>query len=73
MQNKMTNDRLVRLVDIIGATAFNIPPIIPVSRSTWLSGVKSGMYPQPFKIGRSAVAWKLSEVMELVDNGVSLA
>jgi prophage regulatory protein len=68
----MKNDRLVRLVDIIGSRARDITPIIPVGRSTWLNGVSSGIYPQPLKIGKCAVAWKLSEVMALVETGAAL-
>jgi prophage regulatory protein len=62
------NDRLVRLTDIIGTNGNNA--IIPVSRSTWLSGVKQGRYPQPIKIAKNAVAWRLSEVLKLVNGEV---
>lgn len=43
----------VRLTNIIGNAKSNPPilPIIPVSKSTWWAGVKSGRYPQPVKLG----------------------
>lgn len=44
-----------------------IPPLIPVSRTTWLDGVKSGRYPQPVKIGARAVAWRVEAVRELIE------
>lgn len=42
-----------RLHQITGRPARNghpaIPALIPVSRSTWWAGVKSGRYPQPVR------------------------
>ncbi|WP_082497692.1 AlpA family transcriptional regulator [Pseudorhodoferax sp. Leaf267] len=43
-----------------------IAALIPVSRTTWLEGVKAGRYPQPVKIGLHAVAWRSSEVLALL-------
>lgn len=39
---------------------------IPVSRTSWLAGVKSGLYPKPLKIGLRAVAWRASDIRALV-------
>jgi predicted DNA-binding transcriptional regulator AlpA len=36
--------------------------IIPVSRSTWYRGVKSGLYLQPVKLGLRASGWKFEAV-----------
>ena len=58
--------RLLRLSEIIGSKKRGIPPIIPVSRTTWLVGVKEGRYPQPVKVGRSAIAWRESDVLVLL-------
>lgn len=60
--NRMGNDApkltlpetgFLRLPQIIGDAKADppIPAIIPVSRSTWLEGVKSGRYPRPSKLG----------------------
>lgn len=32
--------------------------IIPVSKSTWWAGVKSGRFPQPIKLGRGITMWR---------------
>ena len=40
--------------------------IIPVSRSTWWAGVKSGRYPQPIKISHRCTAWRREDIMALV-------
>lgn len=39
---------------------------VPVSRSGWYQGVKTGKYPQPVRIGERAVAWKASEIDALI-------
>ena len=43
------------------------PPLIPVSRSVWLAGVKAGKYPKPIKISSQAVVWKVSDIVELME------
>jgi len=42
--------------------------VIPVSRSTWLAGVKSGTFPQPVRLGRR-VAWRASDIQRLITCG----
>lgn len=58
-------DRLVRLQQIVGRDG-----LIPVSKSTWWNGVKDGIYPEPVKIGKSAVAWRLSDLNRLIQDGI---
>ena len=44
-----------------------IPAIIPVSRASWLAGVKSGRYPQPVRIlGPQISAWNVNDILALV-------
>jgi prophage regulatory protein len=62
----------LRLAQIIGRSAGKgraaIPPIIPVSRSTWWAGVKSGRYPQPTRtLGARITAWRVEDVRSLID------
>ena len=44
--------RFLRLKNIIGDPKANppIPAIIPISKSSWWNGIKSGRYPKPIKI-----------------------
>ena len=44
-----------------------IPAIIPISRSTWWAGVKSGRYPAPVKLGPRITAWRMSDILELIE------
>ncbi len=59
----------LRLPQIIGNPKADppIPPLIPVSRTTWLEGIKSGRYPAPVKIGLRANAWKVEAIRELIE------
>lgn len=41
--------------------------LYPVSRSTWLAGVKTGRFPQPVKNGRCTF-WKAADVIALLEN-----
>lgn len=40
--------------------------LIPVGRSSWWAGVKSGKYPQPVKLGENTTAWKAEDIHALI-------
>lgn len=44
---------------------------VPVSKSCWWSGVRTGVYPQPLKLGRRVTAWKKSDIRALIERGVA--
>lgn len=44
----------------------------PVSRSTWWTGVRSGRYPQPVKLGARCTAWRVEDVRELIERTASV-
>ncbi|MFG1400252.1 MULTISPECIES: helix-turn-helix transcriptional regulator [Roseixanthobacter] len=64
MSIDFSKNGFVRLTDII---APNGP--IPVSRSTWLLGVKTGRYPQPTKLGPRITAWRTEDIRLLMERG----
>jgi predicted DNA-binding transcriptional regulator AlpA len=41
--------------------------IIPVSRSTWWAGCKTGRFPKPVKLGPRTTAWKAEDIAALVE------
>lgn len=59
----------IKLPAIIGNPKAEPPtlPIIPVSRSTWLNGVKSGKYPKSYKLGKRATAWRVEDIRGLLE------
>jgi len=40
---------------------------IPVSRSAWWSGVKSGRYPKPFKLSSKTTVWKSRDIKSICE------
>lgn len=40
---------------------------IPVSRSTWWAGCKSGRYPKPVKLGPRTTAWRAADIAALLE------
>lgn len=57
-----------RLNQIIGDAKANPPieGIIPVSKSTWFSGVKSGKFPKPVSLGPRMSGYRKKSIHELV-------
>jgi predicted DNA-binding transcriptional regulator AlpA len=55
----------LRLPQIVGDVQRNIPAIIPVGKSTWWAGVKTGRFPKAFKLGPRTTVWRVADVMRL--------
>lgn len=60
----------LRISQIIGDPKAKppVPPIIPVGRSTWWFGVKSGIYPQPIKLSPKVTVWSVESIRTLINN-----
>jgi prophage regulatory protein len=41
--------------------------LIPVSRSTWWAGVKSGRFPKPVKLGPRITCWYWQDIQTLME------
>jgi len=59
--NPLPQEGFIRLPQVL--------TIFPVSRSSWYAGIKSGIYPQGYKLGSRATAWKVSDIRKLLENG----
>jgi predicted DNA-binding transcriptional regulator AlpA len=59
----------LRLPQIIGdATADPpVPAVIPVGKSTWWEGVKSGRFPRAVKLGPRITAWRVEDIRALIE------
>jgi len=66
--NSLPETGYLRLSQIVGDKKAGIPPIIPVSKSTWWLGVKSGRYPQPVKLSERCTAWRVEDVLALIEH-----
>jgi prophage regulatory protein len=40
---------------------------IPIGRSTWWAGVKTGRFPKPVKLGPRTTAWKVEDIRDLIE------
>jgi prophage regulatory protein len=65
VSNQGLQQGFYRLYQIIGDK--NTPALIPVSRTSFLNGVKSGKYPQPVKLGERTTAWRVADILKLLD------
>lgn len=45
-----------------------IPALLPIGRTSFLNGVKSGKYPKPVKLGERTTAWRVSDIRALIEN-----
>jgi prophage regulatory protein len=58
----------VRLHQIIGDRKRGIPGVLPVGRTSFLNGVKSGKYPQPVKLSERTVGWRVEDIRALLES-----
>ena len=65
--NSIPQTGYLRLTQIIGDKEAGVPPIIPVSKSTWWAGVKSGRYPKPVKLSERCTAWRAEDIRALIE------
>lgn len=58
----------LRLKQIIGDKNQDPPiqPIIPVGRSCWWAGVKTGRFPKPIKLGPNTTVWRVEDIRDLI-------
>jgi prophage regulatory protein len=65
--NSLPQTGFLRLPQIIGDPKATppIPPIIPVKKSCWWDGVKTGRFPKPVKLGRCTM-WRVEDIRALI-------
>ena len=42
--------------------------LVPISKSSWWEGCKSGRYPKPVKLSARTTAWRAEDIAALVKN-----
>lgn len=62
--NPLPETGLLRLNQIIGDPKANppIPPIIPVSKSSWWEGCRQQKFPAPQKLGPRTTCWRVEDI-----------
>jgi len=68
--NYLPETGYLRLRQIIGNPKADppVPPLIPVSRSTWWVGVKNGRFPKAVKLGPNTTVWRVEDIRSLISN-----
>jgi prophage regulatory protein len=68
--NQLSATGFVRIWQILGDPKAipPIPPLIPISKSTWWSGIKSGRYPKGVKLSANSTAWRAEDIRKLIES-----
>ncbi|QLQ01732.1 MAG: AlpA family phage regulatory protein [Thiobacillus sp.] len=69
MNYQLPETGFLRLSQIIGNPKADppIPAIIPVKKTTWWNGVKSGIYPKPVKLSPRVTAWRVEDIRKFIN------
>lgn len=67
--NNLIQTGFLRLDQILGSPKYGLSPLIPVSKSTWWAGIKTGRFPTPIKLGPRTTAWRVEDIRDLIENG----
>jgi prophage regulatory protein len=69
MKQSLPETGYVRLSQIVGNPKAKppIPAIIPVSKSTWWAGVKTGRFPKSVKLGPRITVWRVEDIRALIN------
>lgn len=41
--------------------------LIPISKSSWWAGIKSGRYPKPVKLSERCTVWRVEDIRALIE------
>lgn len=60
----------LRLPQIVGDKTCSppLPGLIPVCKSAWWAGVKTGRFPKPIKLSPRVTVWRVEDIRELIAN-----
>lgn len=57
-ENTFPHDGLLRLPQVLA--------LVPISKSAWWAGCKSGKYPKPLKLGPRTTVWRASDIAAFI-------
>lgn len=72
IQNALPAEGFMRLAQIVGNPKANPPVagVIPISKSSWWEGCRTGKYPRPVKLGPKTTVWRIEDIRALIQEGV---
>jgi prophage regulatory protein len=68
-RNALPATGFLRQRQILGDRNANppVPPLLPISKSAWWDGIRTGKYPKPVKLGPRTTAWRVEDVVALIE------
>jgi predicted DNA-binding transcriptional regulator AlpA len=67
MQHQLPETGFLRLPQILGDEKRGIPPLIPIKKTCWWQGVKSGRFPKPVKLSSRVTVWRVEDIRALIE------
>lgn len=69
--NQLPQTGYLRLWQILGNPKATppTPPLIPVGKTSWWEGIKSGRYPKPIKLSPRVTVWRVEDILSLIQKG----
>lgn len=67
--NPLPEAGYVRLAQILGNPKADppVPPILPICKSSWYAGIKSGIYPAPILISPRTAVYPVEAIRRLIE------
>ncbi|MEQ1558266.1 MAG: AlpA family transcriptional regulator [Methyloglobulus sp.] len=65
--NPIPGTGFLRLAQIVGDVKQEIPPLLPISKTAWYNGVKSGIYPKPIQLNPRTTVYKVEDIKALIE------
>lgn len=65
---KLPETGFLRIKQILGDPSAHppIPALIPISKTNWWTGIKSGQFPQPVKLGPKTTVWRVEDIRRFI-------
>jgi prophage regulatory protein len=57
----------LRVHSIVGHPKRGIPALLPICKTSWWEGVKSGKYPKGFLLGPRTRVWAVEDIKKLIE------
>ena len=70
MAHPLPQTGYLRLRQILGDPKADppVPALIPIGKTSWWAGVKTGRYPRPYHLGPRTTAWRVEDVRALIEH-----
>ena len=57
----------VRTRDICRDKTTEVDSLLPIGKTTWWDGVRTGKFPQPIKLGPRTTVWRLEDIERIAE------